>query len=408
MQIEVLTDSNKIDLTAICRLDDSQPFFKVALDKHIEKAASRFLGTLYLLGRSGNKLALEIFKQNDDLKNVCSLFSSFRELEAKSRSLISSYSSKDKKSVEKNLKDLYASLYFLDNKFSKGFSPISDVIVDSNVKTHFPLLGKTAVTKNKLDLGSVTEAIINQHLKIKSQTDSIDILDHHFTSSGIRIFGSANQPSKAGDEFPIMETGKIPDKYAIDFVVCVVNSFANLDKGLFSSVNELMKLFIVVPRLSPHRRKAGSVSSLPGCAWQDFDPESNPLLEFCHLCVQLSHEVFHTKVNLLEETVKLYNGNGLTPELFSPWKDRKRPLRQVIHALITFSVGALVWVKLVESPWVQLNVIQSTAEEYWKENISFAKIAHKNLVDSKALTEEGLTVVNACLENLLTCVPFKI
>jgi len=226
-------------------------------------------------------------------------------------------------------------------------------------------------------------------------------LPNKFTRSGIRLSTAMTQPSAAGDEFHLIEKAQI-DYYnqALNTICFCLDLLPLLNLELGISMSNLMKLYTVIPSRDPNKRQAGSVSSLLGWAWQDFDPNVDILEEQCHLCVQLVHEFFHTKLNLVEKNIPLYTTDGNSPEIFSPWKNRNRPLRQVIHALMTFSAGAAVWNKLITSLSFSSPKIYSQAEDYWSETIEFANLAYQGLFNSEVLTDAGKTLVSACVEQL--------
>ena len=239
---------------------------------------------------------------------------------------------------------------------------------------------------------------------IDDKSDRITWLPDSFTRSGIRISTAITQPAVAGNEFNFIEKNYLHDVSAVstrhDEIRLCLDLLSFLDMGLGVSMSRLMKVYTVLPRYSLTTRRAGSVSHLPGWAWQDFDPEADRMEEKCHLCVQMVHEFFHTKVNLVEKNVRLYITDGNSPQVFSPWKNRDRPLRQVIHALITFSAGAAVWAKLVSSPWFSSEKLYSEAESYWVETLSFADVAYQGLIKSETLTDAGKLLVSACVDNL--------
>ena len=218
--------------------------------------------------------------------------------------------------------------------------------------------------------------------------------------SQIRISPSSIQPLSAGNEFALIEKNQLPLPESVKIAQTVLGGLATLDCALTTSMSQIMKLITIVPRKSSIVRKAGSVSSLPGWAWQDVEPRNDWLEEYCHLSVQLTHEFFHTKVNLLEKTVALYTTDGNFPEIFSPWKNRNRPLRQVIHALMTFSAGAAIWMKLLNSPYLDTESVCIQAENYFERNLKFAEIAHQNLIETGVLTSAGLILVDSCVEHL--------
>lgn len=392
-------NNTPIDLTAICRLDDSQLFYEETIRKHTENSAARFLATLYLIGNQGNDLAITLFKNCEDLEATNRLFIQYRELDSTARSLISSYESNDKPSINFHLMELYALLYPLKN-LEMNSLPLMDIKLSQGTNVRFPLLNGIITTSQDTDLKSVTENVLKSFNAMSNKLIKSEWISDFYSISKIRISPSSIQPLSAGNEFSVIEKGQLALPKSIKIAQKALNGLATLDSSLATIMSQIMKLVTIVPRQSLIVRKAGSVSSLPGWAWQDVDPQNSWIDEYCHLSVQLTHEFFHTKVNLLEKTVALYTTDGNSPEIFSPWKNRMRPLRQVIHALMTFSAGAAIWVKLIKSPWLNTKSVYSRAEDYWKKTIKFADKAHKNLVETKMLTPAGLILIDSCISNL--------
>ncbi|MGB3559275.1 MAG: HEXXH motif-containing putative peptide modification protein, partial [Geitlerinemataceae cyanobacterium] len=376
------------------------------LIEHAEHSATRYLGLLYILKNEGYELAKILLKQSEDLNILSSLFLQYRELEAKARSLYQAYICRDIDVVNNSLIDLYVLFSPLSGGFSLGSDILKNIPVDADSLVCFPTLsGVVAVNKDN-NLGSIVEQVIN--LLCNNKYDDITWISDSFTRSGIRISTAMNQPAVAGNEFNLIEKNYIDDLAAVNNrhneIRFCLDLLPLLDMGLSISINRVMKVYTVLPRYSPTTRKAGSVSLLPGWAWQDFDSEIDRLEERCHLSVQMVHEFFHTKVNLVEKHVRLYTTDGNSPQVFSPWKNRYRPLRQVIHALMTFSAGAAVWAKLISFPWLSFEKLSWQAENYWVETLRFADLAYQDLIMSEALTDAGKILITACIDNLkFTC-----
>lgn len=396
------TKIGTVDLELTCKLDDTQLFYQNALIEYADQSATRHLAMLHILTNQGYELAAALLKQSEDVNILSGLFLQYRELEAKSGSLFQAYVNSETDSINDCLIDFYALFSPLSGGFSLGLEPLKKVKVTVGSLVCFPTLAGVAAVKRDSDLGEITEQMIN--LLFDDRSDCITWLPDSFTRSGIRISTAITQPAAAGNEFNFIEKNYVDS-------ITVVNTRHNeirlcldilpfLDMGLGVSMSRAMKVYTVLPRYSPTTRKAGSVSSLPGWAWQDFDSEIDRLEERCHLCVQMVHEFFHTKVNLVEKNVRLYTTDGNSPEVFSPWKNRNRPLRQVIHALMTFSAGAAVWTKLLSSPCFSSGNLYSQAESYWVETLSFADVAYQGLIKSEALTDAGKLLVSACVDNL--------
>ncbi|MEG4571662.1 HEXXH motif-containing putative peptide modification protein [Microcoleus sp. N3A4] len=357
---------------------------------------------LHILSDRGYELAAALLKQSDDVDILSGLFLQYRELEAKARSLFQAYVSGDTDRIQELLINFYTLFSPLSGGLTLGLDPLRNVKVTAGSILCFPTLAKAGAVTRDSDLGEITEQAIE--VLIDDKCDRITWWSDSFTRSGIRISTAITQPAAAGNEFNFIEKDYVHDISAVttrhDEIRLCLDMLPFLDIGLGVSMSRLMKVYTVLPRYSPTTRKAGSVSHLPGWAWQDFDPEADRMEERCHLCVQMVHEFFHTKVNLVEKNVRLYTTDGNSPEVFSPWKNRARPLRQVIHALLTFSAGAAVWAKLVSSPWFSSEKLYSEAESYWVETLSFTDIAYQGLIKSESLTDAGKVLVSSCVDNL--------
>lgn len=396
------TKIRTVDLELTCKLDDTQLFYQNALIKYVEESATRHIAMLHILSNQGYELAAALLKQSDDVDMLSGLFLQYRELEAKSRSLFQAYVSGDTGRIQDFLTNFYTLFSPLSGGLSLGLEHLRNVKVSAGSLLCFPTLARAGAVMQDSNLGEITEQAIEVLIDYKS--DRITWLPDSFTRSGIRISTAITQPAAAGNEFNFIEKDDLHDFSAVatrhDEIRLCLDMLPFLDIGLGVSMSRVMKVYTVLPRYSPTTRKAGSVSQLPGWAWQDFDSEADRIEERCHLCVQMVHEFFHTKVNLIEKNVRLYTTDGNSPEVFSPWKNRNRPLRQVIHALMTFSAGAAVWAKLVSSPWFSSGKLYSEAESYWVETLGFADIAYQGLIKSEALTDAGKILVSACVDNL--------
>ncbi len=396
------TKIETVDLELTCKLDDTQLFYQNALIKYVEESATRHIAMLYILSNQGYELAVALLQQSDDVNMLSGLFLQYRELEAKSRSLFQAYVSGDIGRILDFLINFYTLFSPLSGGLCLGLDPLRNVKVTAGSLLCFPTLARAAAVMRDSNLAEIAEQAIE--VLIDDKSDRITWLPDSFTRSGIRISTAITQPAAAGNEFNFIEKDDQHDVSAVstrhDEIRLCLDMLGFLDIGLGVSMSRVMKVYTVLPRYSPTTRKAGSVSQLPGWAWQDFDPEADRMEERCHLCVQMVHEFFHTKVNLIEKNVRLYTTDGNSPEIFSPWKNRDRPLRQVIHALMTFSAGAAVWAKLVSSPWFSSGKLYSEAESYWVETLSFADIAYQGLIKSEALTDAGKLLVSASVDNL--------
>lgn len=400
------TKIGTVDLELTCKLDDTQLFYQNALIKYVEESATRHIAMLHILSNQGYELAVALLKQTDDVDVLSGLFLQYRELEANSRSLFQAYVSGDIGKIQEFLINFYTLFSPLGGGLSLGLEPLKNVKVTAGSLLCFPTLARAGAVMQDSDLGEITKQAID--VLIDRKSDRITWLPDSFTRSGIRISTAITQPAAAGNEFNFIEKDYVHDVSAVttrhDEIRLCLDMLGFLGIGLGVSMSRVMKVYTVLPRYSPTTRKAGSVSQLPGWAWQDFDPEADRMEERCHLCVQMVHEFFHTKVNLIEKNVRLYTTDGNSPEVFSPWKNRARPLRQVIHALLTFSAGAAVWAKLVSSPWFSSEKLYSEAESYWVETLGFADIAYQGLIKSEALTDAGKVLVSAGVDRLYSVI----
>lgn len=392
------TELEIVSIEQVCKINDTQSFYRDALYKIAKESAIRYVAVLHILGHHGHKLAFVLLEQVQDIDPLADLFVRFRELEAKSHCLFKAYANSDFNSVNTHLIDLYALFSPLSGGFSLGIGPLKDQCIKANSCVHFPTIAGTVVVNSDSNLGDITESMIN--MLIGYSSENINWLPSNFTNLGIRISIATTQPSVAGNEFHLNEQGNLPSDDASAAIRFCLEILPLLDTNLGAAMSNVMKVFTVVPRYSPTMRRAGSVSLFPGWAWQDFDPNADPINEKCHLCVQMVHEFFHTKINLVEKYIALYTTDGNTPEVFSPWKQRKRPLRQVIHALLTFSAGASVWSKLVSSPLPLSEDAYLQAEQYWSETLGFANQAYQDLMETEALTSDGLLLVSTCVDHL--------
>lgn len=391
-------ESKVVDIEQVCKINDAQLFYREALHKTVEESAARYIAMLHILSHQKYKLASSLLEQSEDINLTAALFLRCRELEAKSRCLFKSYADDDFNGINVHLRDLYALFSPLSGGFSLGSEPLRDQHIGAGSLIHFPTIAGTAVVYSDSDLGDITESVID--LLVGGNSKCVRWLPSDFTNLGIRISVATTQPVSAGTEFHFSEQGTLPGDDALAAVRSCLDMLPLIDVSLSTAMEGVMKVFTVVPRYSLSMRRAGSVSLLPGWAWQDYDSKADPVQEKCHLCVQMVHEFFHTKVNLIERNISLYITDGNTPEVFSPWKQRKRPLRQVVHALLTFSAGASVWAKLVSSPLSLSEDVHLQAERYWNETLSFANLAYQGLIETEALTNAGLRLVSTCIDHL--------
>jgi len=383
-------------------LDDDSPFYEQIMVSYVGKAAARYLALLYIISRDGYPLAGSLLNQCDDVDEITQLFLKYRELNAAAGSLFHAHITGDREKINSQLVTLYTLLAPSVGGFSVGPAPLTHINLDPDKFVHFPLLACTVVpSRTRVNLGQLTETVLGSIKEgNENAATNFDYRKDAFTFTGMRVSRAAAQPLRAGDEFQIVESGQLPSPYAESTVCEALDYITSLDKSLCACLTKAMKLVTVVPRHNTNTRKSSSVSSLPGWAWQDVNLEADRLLEHCHLCMQLVHEFFHTKLNLVEKGVRLYVTDGNSPEVFSPWKDRKRPLRQVIHALLTFCAGAITCAKLITAAKTNVKSLYPIAEACWSETITFSEEARRSLIETGALTSDGKLLVDSCVDNL--------
>ncbi|WP_420642435.1 aKG-HExxH-type peptide beta-hydroxylase [Candidatus Leptofilum sp.] len=386
----------KFNVEAVCRIDDYQDAYLIAMKDYVHRSASRFLAVLTILKQSGYRDSDNLLEVFDNLEATTSLFLEYRELDALAISLVRAYSIlKDSNQIQKCL-----------NEILLAISSFSEFLVSENLETvinpgeivSFPLLEKSIQARQPLQFGELLNIARFTQAEGTIRTQEYILLAHKRNQLGTRRFLGTRQPSEAENEYSIFEFGDLPETDSVAFVDYCLMLVSNLDLKLRTLMSELYKTLTICPR-TPQMRQAGSVSSLPGWVWQDVDPNAHYEEEFPHLITQLVHEFFHTKLNIVEKYAKIWNTDGRTPLLFSPWKDRNRPIRQVIHALMTFSAGGVALKQTLDIPRVSSSRVEGWAVDYWRENLSFAKDTEKVLINSGALTKEGELLVKSIVHN---------
>ncbi len=379
-----------MDFSMACCLEDNQDFYYIAMQAHAVERANRFVAILHLLSEEDPVAALLLrgFSYPDAISNF---LMNFREIDALIYSLESNFVRN--LSVAKELQILVFALFPV-----LGINQLSDLnfifSFEEGSVVRCPLLSSTVVLTKRMSALELAEM-----LGAKKFSKGLNPVPDAFTNWGIRVSVAASQPSVQGEEFHIIQDGFLPGFEHRQRILDVLNGMVFIDHWLAVSMANLMSLYTVVPR-KPELRQAGSVSSVPGWAWQDIDAGAEYDLEYGHLSVQMVHEFFHTKLYLIEKNIPLYVGGGNNVTLFSPWKQRARPLRQVLHALFTFSAGAAVWMKLLDVESLDRRVLLPIAEEYCKENMGFAFQAQEDLYKLGSLTPEGKEFVEQCVFNL--------
>jgi HEXXH motif-containing protein len=84
----------------------------------------------------------------------------------------------------------------------------------------------------------------------------------------------------------------------------------------------------------------------PGVAY--INVKSAPLLR---LAEDLLHESVHIRVHELEVKGDLVTKAGSTERFYSPWRREWRPLRGLLHAVCTFTAGAMFFDRMRSGPW---------------------------------------------------------
>lgn len=394
---KIETEKNiKFDVETVCRIDDYQETYFVALQDYVHRSAARFHAVLTILKKSGFQNADKLLKVFDSLEATTSLFLEYRELDALAISLVRAYTiSKDTHQTEKCLMEM---LLAVSSFFEVSFPEVLKTCVKSGELVNFPLLEKSIQTRRPLQYSELLEIARFTQAESTVSTQEYVLLMHKRNQFGTRRFLSTYQPSEAENEYSIFEIGDLPETGSVAFVDYCLMLISNLDPKLRALMSDLYRVLTVCPR-SAEMRQAGSVSSLPGWVWQDVDPKAHHEDELPHLMTQLVHEFFHTKLNIVEKYEPIWNTDGRMPLLFSPWKNRDRPIRQVIHALMTFSAGGVALKQILEVTRVATPKIEEWAIDYWSENLSYAKNTEKALINSGALTEKGEILVKSTVAN---------
>ena len=84
----------------------------------------------------------------------------------------------------------------------------------------------------------------------------------------------------------------------------------------------------------------------PGVAY--INVKSAPLLR---LAEDLLHESVHIRVHEVEAKGELVTRAGSAERFYSPWRREWRPLRGLLHAVCTFTAGAMFFDRMLEGPW---------------------------------------------------------
>lgn len=386
-----------LDLRLSPTLDDSQTVYSRHMERIIETSAVRLLAVLHALQSSGSRLAGAVLAQAEDITNLGNWLMQSPELRSQCQTLTANYVKDNNVDTISSLLELYASLGLFPGGFRLGAEPLNCIIIDSENWLFCPALSKVFLCPEACALG---EFIVNIHKRkvFRESTYDNGTLEDVY-SQGIRISVSCGQPSKAGREFILIGAGQLPSVTTVGRIKRVLDDIQCLSPELGVQMSDLMRLYSIC-RSRAGYRQAGSVSNLPGWAWQDvLENEQWSSEEACHLTVQMVHEFFHTKVNLIERISKLYKTDGQTPLIYSPWKRRVRPLRQVVHAMVTFLAGGAVWSRLIRLS--QYAHLTTSAMNYVVSNFKYALQSKEELLRCGILTLDGETLIEACLQNFV-------
>jgi len=193
-----------------------------------------------------------------------------------------------------------------------------------------------SVTSNQVTQGTWTHRLI-------ARGDLGKVSSASLTELGPVIYCAPQQPSRTGDEFQLNRTTLNEIGVLID-LSATGDAFLKL-MTLMPLARMLIRTILVCPR-HPSYRQGGSTSAFPGLCWIDSDPAATPSSEVRYQILQLAHEAIHSKLNLLERSTNI-SGDGQI-EIYSPWRQTRRPLRQVVHAAATFSVMSQASCRLLQ------------------------------------------------------------
>jgi HEXXH motif-containing protein len=104
----------------------------------------------------------------------------------------------------------------------------------------------------------------------------------------------------------------------------------------------------------------------------------------------LIHENSHHHLNLLLRKHVLYRGDGNQQIFYSPWRRSLRPLRGILHATFTFTMGALLFARL--SAWAETR----QGKPQWRE----AGLSAQHLLRARVRCLEEIESVRYSLQDL--------
>ena len=145
----------------------------------------------------------------------------------------------------------------------------------------------------------------------------------------------------------------IPAGPAPDFVRRVGKALAILD-AYFPEAASLVRsrTWRIVP-VAEWATVSYSSAREPGIAY--INVRSSPLLR---LAEDLLHESVHMRLHEIESRHDLVARAGRRERFYSPWRREWRPLRGVLHAVCTFTAGAMFFDRMQAGPW-------SAARQRW-------------------------------------------
>ena len=131
-----------------------------------------------------------------------------------------------------------------------------------------------------------------------------------------------------------------------DFARRVGKALAILDEH-FSEAASLVRsrTWRVVP-VAEWATVSYSSAREPGVAY--INVKSAPLLR---LAEDLLHESVHIRVHEIEAKGGLVTREGRAERFYSPWRREWRPLRGLLHAVCTFTAGAMFFERMRSGPW---------------------------------------------------------
>jgi len=399
--------TGSFDPGAVSDLDDAAMFYRRALEDTVQKNAARHLAALQLIAvESRSETAYALAEQLADIDNFSHVLLNAREIDALFGRLqvlfLQKAASKD---VNDHLLQLYAMLAPAAGGYSLGSRPLSSITVARGSIVQLPTLAIGVAVWHDTPLSSIISAIVEclvNALPLPSDETRWSVVPAEFTNRGVRVSSADRQPcDDRRDNFPQLVQETVTDGvHGCVVVRDAVDQILRFSVALSETLSDVNPL-VTACKSEGAVRHSGTVSAMPGWCWTDFrvGPKSSDE-EGLYLSTVIVHEFFHTKLNLVERYVPLYaSPPGLLPELFSPWKQRLRPIRQVVHALVTFSAAAMTWSRILDLSFVTKSVRSFAAAEI-RRTTAACDATIRDLRDSDALTPFGLALVSECYSRL--------